>query len=57
MAWNKICKDNKDGEIGEKKMEDMNHALLTKWGWKVVARPHDQISKTVKDKCCSIKGT
>lgn len=57
MAWNKICKDNKDGEIGEKKMEDMNHALLTKWGWKVVARPHDQISKTLKDKYCSIKGT
>ena len=31
--WDKICQPKKCGGLGLRKMQDMNRALLAKWGW------------------------
>ncbi|KAL5578506.1 hypothetical protein UlMin_020205 [Ulmus minor] len=32
-AWDKICVPKGDGGLGFRRMDDMNQALIAKWGW------------------------
>lgn len=39
ISWNKICRAKYQGVLGIKKTRDINAALLTKLGWKILTDP------------------
>ncbi|GKA76430.1 reverse transcriptase [Tanacetum coccineum] len=52
LSWNTLQKDRKEGGLGIRSMRQANAALLTKLGWRLLAKPNSLWSQVLRSKYC-----